>query len=209
MHPGTNARPLSAAPLEAAPPEAVAALMAARRTVLPKRLVTPGPGETELAGILAAAATAPDHGGLVPWRFVVIPGSQRHRLADAFEHALVARDGEATAAQRAQAREKAFRAPVLMLAIATLGPDNEDIPPTERLLSAGCAIQNILLMSTALGFGSALTTGKAITSPGLRALFSLAEGEEALCFISIGTVLEQREGRARPSLDRFVTRLGD
>lgn len=188
-------------------PDDLAALLEARRTVLPKRLGAPGPGPAELGQILEAAASAPDHGRLTPWRFIIVPADSRGRLADVFERSLVERDATATPQQREQAREKAFRAPLLMLAIARLGPADEDIPATERLLSAGCAIQNMLLMATALGYGSALTTGKALPSDGLRALFALDPTDEPLCFVSLGTVLAHRPAPVRPGSGLYVTEL--
>jgi nitroreductase len=187
----------------------LATLMHARRTVLPMRLVPPGPEGNELELILGAASAAPDHGALVPWRFVIVPLPHRQRLAEVFAESLLQRDGAATPEQRGRAREEAFRAPVLMLALAQLGQGNDNIPSSERLISAGCAIQNMLLMATALGFGSALTTtGKALQSDGLRALFSLAEHDEPLCFISFGTAMASMAGSARPGLDRYVSELG-
>ncbi|KLN53162.1 nitroreductase [Variovorax paradoxus] len=186
----------------------LAALMEARRTVLPKRLGAPGPDRAEFEQILGAAASAPDHGGLVPWRFVVVPPPQRERLADVFAQALLQRDAAATPEQQGQAREKAFRAPLLMLAVARMGPGNEEIPATERILSAGCAIQNMLLAATALGYGSALTTGKALQSDELRALFALDRHDEPLCVISVGSVTARKAGPARPAPSRYVSELG-
>jgi len=43
-------------------------LMASRQTVLPKRLVAPGPDAAELAQLFQAAAAAPDHDLINPWR---------------------------------------------------------------------------------------------------------------------------------------------
>lgn len=186
----------------------LAVLLHARRTVLPKRLGAPGPGPSEFEQILVAAATAPDHGTLVPWRFVIVPPAQRERLAEVFAQSLQERDSAARTEQLGKARAKAFRAPVLMLAIARLGPDHGEIPATERILSAGCAIQNMLLTATALGFGSALTSGKALQSSALRTLFALDRHEEPLCFISLGNVLADRAGPARPALARYVCELG-
>ena len=116
------------------------ALIHGRRTVLPKRLAAPGPDATQLQRILGAAAAAPDHGELIPWRFVIIPDDARSSLADAFAASLRERDAQATEEQLTQARDKAFRSPLLLLAVATMGEPADDIPPTERLLSAGCAI---------------------------------------------------------------------
>lgn len=47
-----------------------------------------------------------------------------------------------------------------MLAIGQLESGDPDIDASERLISAGCAIQNILLTAHAIGFGAALTSGK-------------------------------------------------
>lgn len=181
------------------------ALIHGRRTVLPKRLAAPGPDPLQLQRILGAAAAAPDHGELLPWRFVIVPEPARAALAEAFAQALRERDARASEEQLAQAREKAFRAPLLLLAVADLGGALDDIPASERLVSAGCAIQNMLLMATALGFGSALTSGKAMGSAPLRALFGLREQEQALCFVSIGTIAGAKRGRARPDVERYVS----
>ena len=183
------------------------ALIQSRRTVLPKRLLEPGPDARQLTQILEAAAAAPDHGELVPWRFVIVPAQARAALADVFEGALVERDASATTQQRQQAREKAFRAPLLLLAIVCLGGDERNVPATERFVSAGCAIQNMLLMATAQGFGSALTSGKAMQSSMLRELFSLGEHEESLCFLSVGTAAVRKPCRSRPGLERYVSTL--
>jgi nitroreductase len=182
-----------------------AALIEHRQTVLPKRLVEPGPDDSQLELIFRAAAAAPDHGELVPWRFVVIPVQERTRLADVFAASLVERDAAATAEQVDQAREKASRAPLLMLAVVRTGSANGAVPASERLLSAGCAIQNMLLMATAMGFGSALTSGKAMRSPALARLFGLQAQEEAVCFVSLGTAARRKPGRPRPEPSTYVS----
>jgi nitroreductase len=182
-----------------------AALMQSRQTILPKRLVAPGPAADQLGMILEAAATAPDHGQLLPWRFVLVPQAARPRLADVFGAALIERDAAATSEQVAQAREKAQRSPLLMLVVVDGQRGDAEIDLFERIVSTGCAVQNMLLMATALGFGSALTSGKALKSAGLRLLFGLADGEHALCFVSIGTVQSRKPARPRPVPRDFVT----
>ena len=181
----------------------VAALMQSRQTILPKRLAEPGPDRQQLALILGAAATAPDHGQLLPWRFVIVPQAARVVLAEVFGAALVERDAAATPEQIAQAREKAHRSPLLLLLIVDGECGDPEIDLFERIVSAGCAVQNMLLMATALGYGSALTSGKALKSDGLRTLFGLTPGEHALCFVSIGTVQSRKTARLRPAPSDF------
>lgn len=185
------------------------ALIHARQTVLPKRLVDPGPSSEQLHQICLAASAAPDHGKLTPWRFVLIPASARHRLAKVFEEALLGRDPKATPEQVAQAAEKAYRAPTLILAIAKTAEEDTGIDSYERMVSIGCAIQNMLLVATALGFGSALTSGKALRSSQLNALFSLDSGEVAVCFLSVGTVSSRKPIRIRPGVNDYLTTLAD
>lgn len=130
--------------------------------------------------MLCAAAAAPDHGLLIPWRFVIVPPDRRALLGEAFALALTDRDCNATPEQVAVAREKAHRAPFLMLAIARLGSDDSGIAALDRLVSLGCALQNILLTAHAMGFGAGLTSGQAMASPRMRDLFKLVEGEQAV-----------------------------
>lgn len=201
------------------------ALIHSRQNVSPRRLNEPGPSPQQLQDILGTAAAAPDHGQLVPWRFVVVPRAQRERLAEVFGLALVDRDPNATPAQIENADEKAYRAPFLMLAIARL-TDREaqagsatgrgaqhpestepEVSDAERLVSFGCAIQNIVLSAHAAGFGTGLTSGQALASPRLRALFGLRENEQAVCCINIGTVTKHKAPRVRPDVASFVSSL--
>lgn len=188
-------------------PDLAATLMRARQTILPKRLAEPGPDAAQLAQILEAAASAPDHGRLLPWRFILVPAKVRALLAEQFVAALQERDAQALPEQLEQAREKAFRSPCLMLLVVNGDCGDPEVDLSERLLSAGCAVQNILLMATALGFGSALTSGKALKAQGLRQLFGLAASDHALCFVSLGSVQSRKPAHARPHLSDFVSHL--
>ncbi|KQW66319.1 MAG: nitroreductase [Methylibium sp.] len=182
--------------------------MAARQHTSPKRLTGPGPDATQIDSLFRAAATAPDHGRLLPWRFVVVPAEQRARLAEAFALALVDRDPGATLVQIEEARLKAWRAPWVALAIARTRDDEGDacaIPAAERLVSLGCALQNLLLAAHSMGFGSGLTSGRAMDSVRVRSLFGVQPQEQAVCFVNVGTVMARRPVPPRPVPARFVS----
>ncbi|MCK6423776.1 MAG: nitroreductase [Burkholderiaceae bacterium] len=179
-------------------------LIQTRRHIGPRRLEAPGPDAATLRALFACAAAAPDHERLRPWRFLVLGPSARERLAQCFAAALRERDPQAEPAQLEQAREKAFRAPVLLLAIADLRAEQPDVPPPERLVSLGCAIQNLLLAAHARGFASGLSSGRALQSQVLREAFGLQAGELALCFVSLGTATRVKPPQGRPSVDEFV-----
>lgn len=188
--------------------EAACALIVSRQNVSPKRLVEPGPSVVQLDRLFVAAAAAPDHGQLLPWRFVIVPQDKRGLLADVFALALIDRDPGATMVQIEAAREKAHRAPLLMLAVARLVSEQEpEIPDLERMVSLGCAVQNMLLASHAMGFGSGLTSGQAMASPRMRTLFTLSEDETAVCFVNVGSVSKRKPPRVRPSVEQFVSSL--
>ena len=187
---------------------AAADLIHARQTVLPKRLLAPGPDADQLQALLGAAAAAPDHGQLLPWRFVIVPRTERASLAEVFAQALRERDASATPEQLDQAREKAHRAPLLLLVVVDGQRGDPAVDLHERILSAGCAVQNMLLMATAMGYGSALTSGKALGSRALRHRFGLQAGEHALCFMSVGTVAARRPARTRPTVADYCSTLG-
>ena len=155
-------------------------LITSRQNISPKRLDEPGPSQQALEQIFRAAAAAP---------------------------ALIDRDPGATLEQIESAREKAYRAPCLILVVARLGSCEPPIPQLERMVSVGCAVQNMLLMAHSQSFGSSLTSGQAMHSPRMRKLFDLADGEEAVCFLNIGTVKKRKAQRLHPSPDEFVSSL--
>jgi len=194
-------------PLEQDPADLITTLMQTRQTILPARLLAPGPDAPQLQQILGAAASAPDHRQLLHWRFVLVPAAARKLLAEQFAIALQERDAQALPEQVEEARAKAFRAPCLLLLVVDLARGDPSVDGFERVLSAGAAAQNELLMATALGFASALTSGRALKARGMRALFSLSDSEHALCFVSLGTAHSRKPMRLRPALDDYVSQL--
>lgn len=184
----------------------VRSLMDSRRHISPRRLIEPAPCGPQLNQLLALAACAPDHGRLNPWRFILVPVEARHQLAEVFVQALRDRDPSAGPQQQEVAREKAHRSPLLLVAVAKLGRTDPDIPALERMVSMGAAIQNLLLGATAMGFGSGLTSGQAMSSPHMRRLLNLKEGEQAVCCINIGSISQRRtDGGSRPVPEDFFS----
>jgi len=187
--------------------DAALTLIHTRQHVSPKRLGDPGPDAAQIEKILGAAGAAPDHGRINPWRLIVIPGERRPLLGAAFAEALAERDASASAVQREEARAKAFRGPFLALVVLRLDPALGDTHPQERMISAGCAIQNMLLVAHAMGFGAGLSSGRALYSQQMRRLFGLGAQEAPLCFLSVGTVTRSKSARPRPVLGDYTSTL--
>jgi nitroreductase len=182
-----------------------AALIHARHSVAPRHLHAPAPDARQLHELLLAAAAAPDHGQRVPWRFVEVPAQSRAELSEVFAAALLERDAQANEEQLARARKKAHEAPLLLLCIVDLGPQGDAIPALERVASAGCAIQNLLLLATAQGFACALTSGRSMGSLALRSKFALSATEQALTFVSVGTGTDPEHQPQRPDVARIFS----
>jgi len=182
-------------------------LLRKRQQTSPKRLMAPGPSSPQIRMLFDAAAQAPDHGLILPWRFVQISDAARPRLGAAFAAALLERDPAASTQQLQDARDKAQRAPFLALAIARTQDDHPEISVAERLVSLGSALQNMLLAVHAQGFGAGLVSGQAMNSQALRALFGLGDNEQAVCFVVVGTVKSAKAARIRPAPEAFVTTL--
>jgi nitroreductase len=171
------------------------ALITSRHSVSPKRLSAPGPSDAQLQRLLEAAVCAPDHRELVPWRLLRIGEAQRGALGRLFADALRERDPEADAAALAEAHDKAARAPTLLLAVVRLQPAHDDVVDTERYVTLGAALMNLLLAAHAMGFGAMLTSGRALRSDAFARGLGLADSERPVCFVSLGT---PRAARRRP-----------
>ncbi|MDY0331168.1 MAG: nitroreductase family protein [Thiomonas sp.] len=188
--------------------ELTATLIHTRQQLAPKRLFAPGPDAQQIHAYFQAAAAAPDHGQILPWRFIVVPAASRAALGEVFAQALRERDAGASDRELAEARDKAHRAPFVALAVVRDATDDHpEIPLPERLVSLGCAIQNLLLCAHADGFGSGLVSGQALQTQGMRRLFSLAHDEQAVCFVAIGTADRRKPIRPRPDPALFVSEL--
>lgn len=182
-------------------------VLAARRNHTLRRLVAPGPDAATLALIVEAAAHAPDHGLLRPWRFVLIPPERRADLGDVFAEALRQRDPGCDEEALGTARDKAQRAPCLLVAVLRDEPAAPGIPRHEKLVSLGCAIQNMLVAAQSLGFDSGLASGAAMDVAGMRSLLRLAPHEQAICFVGFGTSAKPKPPRPRPNAADFLSSL--
>jgi nitroreductase len=65
----------------------------------------------------------------------------------------------------------------------------------------------MLLAAHAMGFGAGLSSGRALYSQPLRALFGLGPQEQPLCFLSVGTVTRRKPARPRPNPADYISEL--
>ena len=167
-------------------------------------LSDPGPSDADLRLILESAVRAPDHGKLRPWRFFVIRGEARSKLADLFAASLLRREPNALRAQIEKERGKSLRSPVTIAVVARV-VEGLKIPVIEQVLSAGAAAMNILNAAHALGFGAKWVTGANCYDAHFRTAFGLQPDDRLLGFIHLGTTTVAAPATTRPDPSEFVT----
>jgi nitroreductase len=187
-------------------PEAID-LLKSRRSVKPVELQGPAPTATELATLLTVASRVPDHGRLIPWRFVVFEGDARLAAGEKIAEVFRANRPDATPEQVEHERKRLARAPMVVAVVSRAGP-HVKIPEWEQVLSAGAAATSLVFASYALGFAASwLTEWYAYDRRVLEALGLKAE-ERIAGFVHIGRPTKPVDDRTRPPLDEIVTRYG-
>ncbi|WP_265529414.1 nitroreductase family protein [Sphingomicrobium marinum] len=175
-----------------------------RRSGRPRDMVAPGPSRDELNAILTLAARTPDHGKIVPYRFVIVDDDQRDSLAELFAAAVREIDPEVRATKLEKVCAKAHYAPGLVILISSPARDHK-IPVWEQELTAGAVGMNLLHATHAHGYVGAWITGDQAYAPAVISAFC-KDGERIAGYFflgSPGTMLEERE---RPDMDEIVTR---
>lgn len=149
-------------------------------------LVEPAPAAEVLDKMFAAAVSAPDHGRLRPWRFIVIEGTGLARLGDVMAEALRRREPGCPEAKLAAERKKPLRAPMIVVAAAVMA-EHPGVPKIEQIVAVGAAVENLLLAAHALGYGGFWRTGAAAHDPEVKRQLGLAAADEIVGFIYLGT----------------------
>lgn len=175
---------------DAAPPAGPEARMRLLRLLLqryslsPKFLGEPGPTPEELQVMAAAALRAPDHGKLIPFRFVVASGEGLERLAGLFV-AYGKRKGKSGEELEAE-RRKALQAPVVIAIIARIDAAQPEVPVHEQWACIGGAISNALTALHLMGYGAKMLSGVRAEDPDIVAAYC-RPGEQLVGWISTGT----------------------
>lgn len=165
-----------------------------RYSVGPKHLVEPGPGEAELALMVQAALRAPDHGELLPWRFKIVRGAARQRMAELFAQAArAAGKDEAAAALDA---ERALRPPVSVAVVARIDLGHPQVPAHEQWAAVGGALAQFLSAAHLLGYGGKMLSGAKVRDPQIAAAFC-EPGETLVGWIALGTPAKKPGGPSR------------
>ncbi len=170
-----------------------------------KALTAPAPDEGALDLILASAAAAPDHGRLRPWRFIIIQGDGLARFGDLLADHLRRVHPSSTEETLQRERQKAFRAPMILVVAAVCTPGVK-VPVIEQVLSAGAAAQNVMLAAHALGFNSMWKTGGPAYDEYVKSALGLEAKDAIVGFMYLGTDASKPDVTRRPPFQDLVRR---
>ena len=151
------------------------------------RLTEPGPSRDDLERLLKAAARAPDHGRLKPWRFIVLNGPDRTPFAKAAAAAKRLRVPTMTDEQVASEQQKIERSPTIVLAACVVDRAKTKIPEIEQVIAVGAAVENLFLAAHALGYGVMWKTGAAAYDPAVKAAVGLRPDDHIVAILHLGT----------------------
>jgi nitroreductase len=147
----------------------------------------PAPSREEQELILNVAASVPDHGRLMPYRFVVFEGEGRERLGEGLVNA--ARENRKDPVDESLAHKikaKAYAAPLQVLIVYS-PVVSEKVPAWEQMSAASCTGYALVLAANALGYGAVWKSFAYDTGSELRSLIRLQKDERVLGWVNIGT----------------------
>ena len=150
------------------------------------KLDAPAPSEEAVVAMLEAAARAPDHGRLQPWRLILIQGDARRPFGEILAGSLARRDPLAGEQALAREREKALRAP-LIIVVVTRCDRSGKIPIVEQIVSAGCAAHGLMLAAFAQGLGAFWRTGEAAYDEAVKGALGVGSDDLIIGFVYVGT----------------------
>ncbi len=176
-----------------------------KRASAPWRILgEPGPSDEELRDFLEAAVSAPDHGAVRPWRFIVVRGGAREALGELFTEALLKRKPDADEATIEKDRERMRQVPLLIVVAARITPNHPKVPPVEQIVATGLAAQAILLAAQSKGYGGIMLTGDHAYDAHVKQGLGLKETDEIVSFVYIGTPEGEPRPKKRPDPAKFT-----
>jgi nitroreductase len=179
-------------------------ILALRYSVGPKFLAPPAPTAVQWQRAAQLALRAPDHGGLRPFRFVIVDDSQRAALSELFARDAIRRGHGADEVDKARAR--AFNGPGLVAVVGRVRDGVADVPVHEQWLCIGAALMNFLNALHLMGFGAKALSGASVSDPDIRSAFC-TEAETLVSWVVAGRPTRaahpKRSDAVSPLIDRW------
>jgi nitroreductase len=179
-----------------------------RRTSVRRFRPDPVPRET-IARLLDCAVRAPNHKLTEPWRFAVLSGAARGRLAELRARHRLKRypdpESEEARAGAEKVRRETAETPAFVVVMCAVHPD--EVTREEDYAAAMMATANLMIAAESVGLGTYLKTGGIMRDPGVAELVGLEEGFRVVGVVSLGyPATDEAPRRRRPAdeLTRWV-----
>ena len=173
-----------------------------RRSRVAKTLSTPIPRKDELLELLSAGARTPDHGKLVPWRFIVIQKKTLSKLGSIVEKIGIK---DSIPEDKIAKSKKQLGDGHLAVAVIEVQRKSEKIPSIEQTYSAGAVCLALLNAALAAGWGANWLTGWHVHNREFqKSGLELKDNETIAGLIYIGTETVKPIDRPRPNIDEIV-----
>jgi nitroreductase len=156
------------------------------------QLTAPAPSADQLEVMYQAAARAPDHAMLKPWRLLVIEAEQLTKLGEVFLQANLAKNPDLTQEQQRKILNKPMRAPMIITVIASIQV-HPKVPEMEQVITAGCAAHALELAAFAQGLGAMWRSGGMMFDESVKASLQLKDNEQIVGFLYLGTAKKFRK----------------
>ncbi len=174
-----------------------------RRSNNARSLVKPSPDNASIQNILIAASRTPDHGKLVPWRFLILKNEVMSKLAKKVLEVGASREIDSDKLRKSA---DIFLNSPLIVAVVSSPIFTKRIPIIEQQLSAGAVCLALLNAAQAEGWGANWLTGwMAHDRLFLTEALCLSEKEFVAGFIHIGTKTIEPPERERPDLTKITS----
>ena len=174
-----------------------------RRSRPAKTLGGAAPGRDELQMLLTAASRTPDHGKLVPWRFLVLADREkRARLVEMAARRLAELGHDPAKIDKDAG---AFLQGGIIVAVIS-SPREANIPRWEQEFAAPCVCLSLLNAALAAGWGANWLTGPlARDGAFLAEALGCAPGETVAGFVHIGDETVAPAERERPDVPAITS----
>jgi nitroreductase len=185
------------------PNQAALDFLLTRRSYPARTLTTPVPDAAALQVLLTAASRTPDHGKLVPWRFVVLTRPALTRIAG-----LVGPRGQALGIDPekiAKSTSQYADADLAVIVVASPKPSDK-IPLSEQTYTAGAVCLALLNAALAAGWGANWLSGwPSYDRDFITRAFGVQPHESVAGVIHIGTITAVTPDRPRPEVAALTT----
>ncbi|NKF50474.1 NAD(P)H nitroreductase [Shewanella sp. WXL01] len=168
------------------------------------RLAAPAPNQEQLDFILDAAIRVPDHCGLTPWEFIIAEGEGLDKLGAVLSQAAI--DKGADQAFIEKASKMPHRAPMVITVVSKI-QSHPKVPELEQHLAAGCATLAMQQAAFALGLGAIWRTGDFAFNPSVNKGLGIADTDQVIGFLYIGTPVTSANIKPQKSGREFVRHL--